>query len=386
LSADRPPLRAGRERDADQLRRFVEGAPTVVRARSPQELADATAALTRSVFGADTAFVSFQHDGSGVESRASAGADPSPLAAWAAERESQSAGPESRTTGQRLSSALTSRDGTRWGTLAVERSRPIQPDEIPVLDQMSVLVSVCLDNLLLYETAARAVRARDDMLAAVSHDLRTPLHNLRLGASLLSDSPSPDTQKVVHHIERSVAHMTRLVDDLVDMVRIEGKTLDLAATRDENVVGLLAAARQLVQPQAEAQGLRLVVEPAARGLAVRADRHRALQVLANLLGNAVKFTPDGGQVTVRATPADDFVQFEVADTGIGIPETEGERVFSRFWRSDPKKRRGLGLGLYIAKGLVVAHGGRLWFESESGVGSRFFFTLPRAGPASPSGS
>ena len=217
----------------------------MVRARSLQELSDATAALTLSVFDADAAFVSLRHAGSEVESRATAGADLSPLAAWVAEREGQSAGPESRATGQRLSSALTSSDGTRWGTVAVERSRPIRPDQIPVLDQMSVLASVCLDNLLLYETAARAVRARDDMLAAVSHDLRTPLHNLRLGASLLSDSPSPETQKVIHHIERSVAHMTRIVDDLVDMARIEGETLDLAAARDEDVADLLAAARQL---------------------------------------------------------------------------------------------------------------------------------------------
>jgi signal transduction histidine kinase len=372
--------RAERERHADQLRRFVEGAPSVVRARSLQELASSAAQLTRSLFDAGAVLVSLRHEDSEV--RAIEGAESSSLAAWAAEQGERSAGPEPRAAGQRISSALTSREGRRSGTLAVERARPIHADEIPVLDQVSVLVSVCADNLLLYETAAKAVRARDDVLAAVSHDLRTPLNNLRLGASLLSDSAAPDTVKVVQHIERSVAHMTRLVDDLVDMVRIEGKTLDLAATREESVQGLLSSAGQLIQPQAEAQGLRLVVEPAPRGLSVRADRHRALQVLSNLLGNAVKFTPEGGQITLRAGPEGDFVRFEVADTGVGIPESEGERIFSRFWRSDPRKRRGLGLGLYIAKGLVVAHGGRLWFESESGAGSRFYFTLPRAAPGS----
>lgn len=376
MRSERPPLR---ER-ADQLRRFVEGAPAVVSARSIQELAGSAAGLARDVFDADAVFVSLDHEGSTAESRVGPPADTASLADRALKQYVSDDRRPPRAAGQHISAALTSRDGQRRGTIAVFRARPILPDEAPLLDQVSVLVSVCLDNLLLYETAARAVRARDDMLAAVSHDLRTPLNNLRLGASLLSDGAAPETAKVAQHIERSVAHMTRLVNDLVDMVRIEGKKLDVAGVRDESVYSLLSTARQLVRPEAKAMGLSLAVEAPPRGLSVRADRHRALQVLSNLLGNAVKFTPRGGKITLRATADGDFVRFEVSDTGVGIPETERERIFSRFWRSDPRKRRGLGLGLYIAKGLVTAHGGRLWFESEAGAGSRFFFTLPRSAP------
>jgi signal transduction histidine kinase len=271
---------------------------------------------------------------------------------------------------------LASRDGEPRGTIAARLEEPFHPSEAHLLDQLGTLVSVCVDNLYLYEAAARAVRARDDILAAVSHDLRTPLNSLRLGASLLSESAGPEERRIVERIDRSIVHMTHLVEDLVDMARIEGGRIDVAAQR-ESVEDLLGSAQKLVASQAEAQRIRLVVEPPAAPLAVRADRHRTLQVLANLLGNAIKFTPEAGEVTLRAAAEGDLVRFEVQDTGVGVPEVEGDRIFERFWRSDPKKRRGLGLGLYIAKGLVMAQGGKLWFESAPGAGSRFFFTLPR---------
>jgi signal transduction histidine kinase len=367
--------RAEQERRTDQLRRFVEGSPTLVAARTLQELAARTAALTRSLFSATETFVSLQHRDTEVVSEGSA-PPGSPLAEWVTERRSLPPTSGNRVSGDRLAVTLTSRDGEPRGTIAARLEGPFHPSEAHLLDQLGTLVAVCVDNLFLYEAAARAVRARDDILAAVSHDLRTPLNSLRLGASLLSESAGPEERRIVERIDRSIVHMTHLVEDLVDMARIEGGKIDVAAQR-ESVEDLLVSAQKLVASQAESQRIRLVVEAPKTPLAVRADRHRTLQVLANLLGNAIKFTPESGEVTLRASAEGDAVRFEVQDTGVGVPEVEGERIFERFWRSDPKKRRGLGLGLYIAKGLVMAQGGKLWFESAPGAGSRFFFTLPR---------
>jgi signal transduction histidine kinase len=183
---------------------------------------------------------------------------------------------------------------------------------------------------------------------------------------------------VIVRVERNVALMACLVDDLVDMVRIESGGVELRRQR-EPVGELLQAARDLILTQALAAEQQVDVTPASSALFVRADRERVLQVLANLLGNAVKFSPAKGRITLAAAEQASAVRFEVRDSGRGIGKDEGDKVFARFWRSDPKRRRGLGLGLYIAKGLVQAHGGALWYESEEGQGTRFFFTLPRAG-------
>jgi len=161
-------------------------------------------------------------------------------------------------------------------------------------------------------------------------------------------------------------------------VRIESGVVELHPGR-ESVGELLEAARDLVATQAAAAQLKLEIAPGAAALFVRADRERVLQVLANLLGNAVKFTSRDGRIGLAASEQGTVVRFEVSDSGRGIASEEGEKVFARFWQSDPKRRSsGLGLGLYIAKGLVQAHGGSLWYDSEPGRGTRFFFTLPQA--------
>jgi signal transduction histidine kinase len=249
-----------------------------------------------------------------------------------------------------------------------------------LLCQLGVLVALSIDNLLLYDATSRAVRARDDIMAVVSHDLRTPLNNVRLGAGLLRDIADDKAATIIERVERSVNLMTRLVDDLVDMVRIESGVIELHPVR-ESAAELLEAARDLVQAQASAAQQKLEVLPGATGLFVRADRERVLQVLTNLVGNAVKFTAPGGRITLGASEQGMVVRFEISDSGRGIASEEGDKVFARFWQSDPKRRSGLGLGLYIAKGLVVAHGGSLWYESEPGQGTRFFFTLPLASAA-----
>jgi signal transduction histidine kinase len=117
------------------------------------------------------------------------------------------------------------------------------------------------------------------------------------------------------------------------------------------------------------------------GLAILADRERVLQVLSNLLGNALKFTPPGGQVTLSVERHGPVVQFAVVDTGPGIPDENLAHVFDRFWKDETPGKKGTGLGLFIAKGIIDAHGGRIWAESEPGRGARFYFTLPICEPA-----
>jgi signal transduction histidine kinase len=148
------------------------------------------------------------------------------------------------------------------------------------------------------------------------------------------------------------------------------------ATAPEDIAALVSDAVETLVPQAEAKALRLTTQLPGELPAVACDRDRVLQVIANLVGNAIKFTPHG-DIRVAAVPTDDAVRLSVSDTGPGIPEAQLGRVFDRYWRGDDN-HHGSGLGLFIAKGIVEAHGGRIWVESAPGAGSAFHFTLPRA--------
>jgi signal transduction histidine kinase len=362
-----------RTQHAEQLRKFVERSPQLVGARSLAELAEATAAVASEVLAASEVFVLLRHGAELTARRGEADSD-TPLETWAIEALARDAGED----GDRLAIGLTSRDGEDRGMIALRFSvAPSHQVRRHVFGQLSVLVSVCSDNLVLYEATARAIRARDDVMAVVSHDLRTPLNNVRLGVNLLRDAVSAEERSIIARVERNVTHMGRLVDDLVDLVRLEGGKLELSM-RSEGVDDLLDAASQLIAEQARESGIVLMPPEREPALLVHADRDRVLQVLSNLLGNALKFTPKGGIVRILATQEGSNVRFEVRDTGRGIPAEEGDKIFSRFWRSDPKKRQGLGLGLYIAKGLIQAQGGWLWYQSEEGAGTSFFFTLPKS--------
>ncbi|MFO0590376.1 MAG: HAMP domain-containing sensor histidine kinase [Polyangiaceae bacterium] len=366
--------------DVDQLRRIVESAPGLVGARTLHDLARATSALTADVLDAIETHVCLSDPSGDIEFAHGGDGPTGELASWARRPSGREITLDPRLSGERLMTSLRGRDGAPRGFLAARlRTTVPPPSQAHLLDQIGVLVAVCADNIVLYEAAAKAIRARDDVLAVVSHDLRTPLNNVRLGANLLRDVAGTKSREIVRRIDRSVTHMMHLVDDLVDMVRVEGNTVQLVVAR-ESALDLLLVARQMLAPQAEAQRIALLMEPVDPALAVSADRHRALQILSNLLGNALKFTPEGGCVTLGAGAAGAHVRFEVKDSGVGVSPSEGDQIFARFWRNDPKSRRGLGLGLYIAKGLVTAHGGRMWFESRPGEGSRFFFTLPAAPP------
>ncbi len=230
--------------------------------------------------------------------------------------------------------------------------------------------------------AEGAVRARDDLLAIVSHDLKNPLGVVSLQSSWLRSAATKRSGNGMtarelasaEQIYRAAARMNALIRDLLDAATIDAGGLHvhpaLAPILDvveENVA--------MVRPLADAKHV-AICEEVCDGGTMRVDRERVFQVLSNLLGNAIKFTPNGGAVTLRVERRDGDLVFMIADTGPGICSDDLAHVFDRHWRKSTTGREGAGLGLYIAKGVVEAHGGKIWVESTPGVGSRFFFSLP----------
>jgi signal transduction histidine kinase len=238
--------------------------------------------------------------------------------------------------------------------------------------------SLAIDNARLYLESQQAVRAREEVLAIVSHDLRNPLNAITLAASLLrGDSNIPDEDREqLEIISLSANRMSRLIQDLLDVTRLEGgKKLPIEPTRVE-VEPLLHEAHELFKVQATASGITLQHE-AENVPPIRADLHRVMQVLSNLIGNAMKFTPHGGTITIRARAKNGDVLFTVSDTGSGIPREHLGDIFNPYWQAKRTERLGAGLGLSITKGIVEAHGGRIYVDSTPNAGTTFSFTLPR---------
>jgi signal transduction histidine kinase len=210
--------------------------------------------------------------------------------------------------------------------------------------------------------------------------LRNPLNTIVMGASLMLEviaDPQSRLSRQAQMVHRAAERMNRLIQDLLDVRRIDSGRMAIEL-RAEAVDGLLREAMDMLRPLATAASLELDCDLAGTLPRVAADSARILQVLSNLVGNAIKFTPAGGTVRVRAEQADREVRFAVSDTGPGIPADQLPHIFGRFWQGARVDRRGIGLGLAIAKGIVEAHGGRIWVESEVGTGSQFIFTLPIA--------
>ncbi len=292
--------------------------------------------------------------------------------------------PERRSAVTRLAprSAMTvplrARDRT-IGTLKLFSTAPrrFDPRDVATARSLADRAGVAIDNARLCHELRESVQARHDVLAIVSHDLRNPLsHIVASTAVLLEDSQvlSQRFKRWIEGISRSADRMTHLIEDLLDLARIESGTLKLvSAPRD---------ARELIDESVERQtataGERHVrlVGDVDEEIAVLCDEDRLLQILANLIGNALKFTPAGGQVEVRARRQGDQVRFEVEDSGQGIPAEELPHVFDRYWHTEGHS--GVGLGLSIVKRLVEAHGGQIMVESQLGKGTTFRFTLPAA--------
>lgn len=224
------------------------------------------------------------------------------------------------------------------------------------------------------QRAEAATRARDEVLATVSHDLKNPVGTIFTSSSLLLEMPLPPDaqQRQIEIIRRTAERMDRLIMDLLDVSRMEAGRFSIQP-QPEHLLSMVAEARELLGPLAASRSISLGTRLPEHDAVVHADRGRMLQVLSNLIGNAVKFTPEGGAVTVTAQVEDGVVRVSVADTGAGIPEEHLSHIFDRFWHSG--SAGGSGLGLAIAKGIVEAHGGSIWVES-SGSGTCFHFTLP----------
>jgi len=252
--------------------------------------------------------------------------------------------------------------------------------DLAVAQEVARRAALAIDNARLYREAQEAVRARDSVLGVVSHDLRNPLTAVLLNADaiLTSDADIPAwAREGLDMIVRSAEGMERLIRDLLDVARIEAGQLRVLP-EPHNPGMLVRDAVELFTPLAEEKRVTLLAVSPDLPPPVQVDRDRLMQVFNNLVGNALKFTPPDGMVTVGAEPDDGgMVRFWVRDTGPGIPESDFPRLFERFWQADGR-RDGAGLGLPIAKGIVEAHGGRIWVESCIGAGATFHFTVHRA--------
>jgi len=236
--------------------------------------------------------------------------------------------------------------------------------------------------LLAKEEAERSNKFKDQFLSTMSHELRTPLNAVLGFSDLLGEEsygPLNERQaRYVSHINKGGHHLLRLINDILDLSKIEAGRLQLAI---ENVPvnRTFAEAFDTLRPLAEKKSHKLIIA-ASTNFNVKADSTRFKQVLLNLIGNAIKFTPDGGKIELSTSKVDQMVRVEVRDSGPGIPLEEQRRIFEAFYRltNADKALEGTGLGLAITQRLVELHGGKLGLESELGSGSRFYFTLPLA--------
>lgn len=238
------------------------------------------------------------------------------------------------------------------------------------------------DHQLLIERARgdAVLTARDELMGMVSHDVRTLLGGIAMGAAIViknssSDDAGRDNARTAQRIQRLTARVGRLVSDLVDVASIEEGRLSMTPTPNDanELIKESLEAFELVAAERKLKLNATFSEPTAPA---SFDHDRILQVLANLLSNACKFAPEGTQVDVRIDQGPDELRISVTNPGTGIPKDQVERIFERFWQVTKGDLRGLGLGLFISKSIVEAHGGRIWADSEEGKFTTVTFTLP----------
>jgi signal transduction histidine kinase len=266
--------------------------------------------------------------------------------------------------------------------VAAESARRYGPDDLALALELARRAALAVENARLFHEAQQATRARDHMLGIVAHDLRNPLSTILLGTEmLLETAQSEERARERGHIEvvrRAAGRMNQLIQDLLDVKRMDSGGL-VTDRRAESVAALVADAVELLRPLAVAASLVLESVVPADLPAIHADPARIQQVLSNLVGNAIKFTPQGGRIAIRAERVGTAeVRIAVSDSGPGMTPDQLPHIFGRFWQGERSDRRGIGLGLAIVKGIVEAHGGRVWVESRPGAGSEFIFTVPVA--------
>jgi signal transduction histidine kinase/CheY-like chemotaxis protein len=270
--------------------------------------------------------------------------------------------------------------GMKIGAIALASGRAERrygPADLALAEDFASRLAMAIDNARLYREAQRAIRMREEVLAIVSHDLRHPLQSILMQAQLLAEDPQSNAAG--RAIVRSSRRMVRMIDDLLDIASIEAGCLSVEL-QPLSAARLALEALESFRSVAAERAVSLHPALPDERTRVSCDRDRILQVLSNLIGNAIQFTPNGGSITVTAEPEGGCVRFAVSDTGPGIPPEQLPYVFERFWRAPQSFRKGAGLGLYIARRIVEAHGGTMSVKSEVGAGSTFFFTLPSAQP------
>ena len=262
---------------------------------------------------------------------------------------------------------------------ASESGRHFDEDDLSLAEELAGRAALAVENARLFDEAERATRARDQMLGVVAHDLRNPLSTILMASQLLTETLEPESpsSRQVAMMRRAGERMNRLIQDLLDVKRIENGRL-MVEPRSVPALSLLTEAAEMLRPLAAANKLELLLETVDELPFVNADPNRVQQVLSNLIGNAIKFTPRGGRITMRGEQLANEVRLAVTDTGPGIPAEQLPHVFGQYWQGSRADRRGIGLGLAIAKGIVEGHNGRIWVESTVGEGSSFYFTLPVA--------
>jgi signal transduction histidine kinase len=274
-----------------------------------------------------------------------------------------------------LTFAIHSKRSTIWGA-----NRRYSSTDLALAEEVARRAAIAVDRARLHRQTERAVRARENILNIVSHDLRGPLNTLIMSAALLTEDlaaagTTATGTKALQMIQRSAGRMERMVGDLLDTASIDSGRL--AIVKEEQVLqALVEEAILSTKSDASRKSLQLEVQLQKQEIRVPCDRGRIVQVLSNLIGNAIKFTKKGGSIIVSAEPRETEIRVAVSDTGAGIEPAQLPLVFDRLFQANEAISIGTGLGLYISKGIIETHGGVLWVESELGKGSTFFFTLP----------
>lgn len=238
-----------------------------------------------------------------------------------------------------------------------------------------------IDEKTSHDLTKAALVTRDQFLAVVSHDLKNPIGAISMSASLIRSKVSAkeidvgSIIKLTDIVERSASNMDRLINDLLDVERMANGKLVITHSGGD-ICTLLNECQEMFAPIVTSKAFSMTIEHCSQPLNAEFDHDRVLQVLSNLIGNALKFSARGGTVKLSAKKVENEIEISVADSGAGIPDEKKAKIFERFSQLSSNDRQGLGLGLFISKWIVEAHGGRIWVKSEPGKGSVFSFTLP----------
>jgi signal transduction histidine kinase/CheY-like chemotaxis protein len=256
--------------------------------------------------------------------------------------------------------------------------RSLSDDDVALLELLARHSAGVLEQYKRREALEAALLWRDEILGIVAHDLRNPLNLISMAANTLHQRAADSTaRRPVERIIRAAQRADHLIHDLLEVSAIEGGRFSIE-TRTLESANTILAAIESQQALAATASVILASDLSPELPSVDADEERLLEVLENLIGNAVKFTNAGGSVTVGAACREDDILIWVKDSGQGIPPDHLPHLFDRFWQARKRDRRGTGLGLTICKAIVEAHGGRIWAESAVGVGTTVFFTIPAA--------